>query len=244
MKSRAIRIATAGWSIPKPLAEDFPESGSGLERYAGMLNAVEINSTFYRAHKTSTFARWAASVPENFRFSVKAPREITHLKRLVDCEAALDKFLDEAGALGAKLGPILIQLPPSLAFKAPVAGAFFTLFRSLYSGPAACEPRHASWFDARADALLRQYRIGRVAADPAPTPQAALPGGFSDLVYYRLHGSPRMYYSAYAERALEQIAAALGGAAGERWCAFDNTASGAALVNALELRGLIAVRGE
>ncbi len=176
---------------------------------------------------------------------MKAPREITHVKRLVDCNAAVAKFLDETDYLGAKRGPILMQLPPSLAFDCAPAEAFFTLLRDLYSGPAACEPRHASWFDARADALLRQYRIGRVAAYLAPTPQAALPGGFPGLIYYRLHGSPRMYHSAYAEPDLENLAAALtGSAAAQRWCVFDNTASGAALANALELRKLIAGRGE
>ena len=114
-----IRIATAGWSIPRTLSEKFPEHGSSLERYAGVFNSVEINSTFYRPHKPSTFARWAASVPENFRFSVKAPREITHVKRLVDCNAAVAKFFDETDYLGAKRGPILMQLPPSLPFIAP-----------------------------------------------------------------------------------------------------------------------------
>ena len=232
-----IRIATAGWSIPRGLAEKFPECGSSLERYAGVFNAVEINSTFYRSHKPSTFARWAASVPEHFRFSVKTPREITHAKRLIDCDAALAKFLRETGNLGPKLGPILIQLAPSFAFDPTAAEAFLALFRDRYSGPAACEPRHKSWFDAKVEALLRAYRISRVAADPAPTPRAARPGGFSDLVYYRLHGAPRIYHSPYSARDLDEFAAALAdSAASEQWCVFDNTASGAALVNALDLR--------
>ncbi len=232
-----IRIATVGWGIPRTLSEKFPERGSSLERYADVLNGVEINSTFYRSHKPSTFARWAASVPENFRFSVKAPREITHVKRLVDCDAAVAKFFDETGYLGAKRGPILMQLPPSLPFDCATAEAFFTLLRHRYSGPAACEPRHPSWFDPEADALLRTYRISRVAADPAPVPQAARPGGFDGLIYFRLHGSPRIYYSAYSQQDLDDAATKLsGGAAIERWCVFDNTASGAALPNALDLR--------
>ncbi len=232
-----IRIATAGWSIPRTLSEKFPEHGSGLERYAEVFNGVEINSTFRRSHKPSTFARWAASVPENFRFSVKAPQEITHVKRLVGCNAAVAKFFNETDYLGAKRGPILMQLPPSLPFDCATAEAFFTLLRDRYSGPAACEPRHPSWFDPEADALLCAYRISRVAADPAPVPQAARPGGFEGLIYIRLHGSPRMYYSPYSERDLGKIAAMLSNSpALEKWCVFDNTASGAALPNALDLR--------
>jgi uncharacterized protein YecE (DUF72 family) len=87
--------------------------------------------------------------------------------------------------------------------------------------------------------MLRAYRISRVAADPAPTPEAARPGGFSGLLYIRLHGSPRTYYSSYSDRELEEIAAMLSNSvASERWCVLDNTASGAALVNALDLRNL------
>jgi uncharacterized protein YecE (DUF72 family) len=240
-----MRIGAAGWTIPRALAERFPQRGSSLERYACVLNSVEINSTFYCSHKASTFARWAASVPDDFRFSVKAPREITHLKRLVDCDAALKKFFDETGSLGAKLGPILIQLPPGLPFDYATAEAFFTLFRDCYQGAAACEPRHAGWFDPKADALLCAFGMSRVCADPALTPEAARPGGFGGLVYYRLHGSPRMYHSSYSERDLEKIAVALSGsAAAERWCVFDNTASGAALANALDLRGRIGDRRE
>lgn len=235
-----IRIATAGWSISRAFAGKFPERGSSLERYAAVFSGVEINSTFYRSHKPSTFTRWAAAVPENFRFSVKAPREITHVKRLVDCDAALSKFLDEAGFLGDKLGSILVQLPPGLHFESAPAETFFTLLREQYSGLAACEPRHPSWFDSRVDALLRGYRISRVAADPAPTPEAARPGGFDGLIYMRLHGSPRMYYSAYSEQNLDEVAAMLSnGAAAEKWCVFDNTASGAAFANALDLRDRI-----
>jgi uncharacterized protein YecE (DUF72 family) len=235
--SDPIRIATAGWGVPKAVAEDFPERGSSLQRYAGVFNAVEINSTFYRPHRLSTFARWATSVPEDFRFSVKMPRDITHIRRLADCGAAVSKFIDEARGLDVRLGPILIQLPPGLAFDAATAEAFFALFRRCCSGSAACEPRHPSWFDPKVHAMLNAYRISRVVADPAPAPEAAHPGGFEGLLYVRLHGSPRMYYSSYSDGRLDDAAAMLSNSsAAERWCVFDNTASGAAIVNALHLR--------
>ena len=79
-----IRTGTAAWSIPKEHAAPFPVAGSHLERYGAVLNAVEINSSFYRPHRTTTYERWAASVPEDFRFAVKVPKAITHEHRLKD----------------------------------------------------------------------------------------------------------------------------------------------------------------
>ena len=92
--------------------------------------------------------------------------------------APLERFLDETAGLGGKRGPILVQLPPSFAFDARVAGRFLTLLRARYEGPVVCEPRHATWASAAADALLSQHRVARVAADPALFPEAALPGGW------------------------------------------------------------------
>lgn len=107
-----VRVATAGWAVPRAVADAFPGEGTGLERYAARLNAAEINSTFYRSHRPSTYARWAATTPADFRFSIKLPRGISHEARLVDAQDLIAKFCDEAGHLGAKLGPLLVQLPP------------------------------------------------------------------------------------------------------------------------------------
>ena len=196
-------IGTAGWSVPS----GFGDGGSQLQRYATRLCCVEINSSFYRPHRPATYARWAASVPAGFRFSVKAPRSITHEARLRDVRTLLAPFLEQASALGAALGPLLIQLPPSLAFDAAVAQAFFGELRDLYSGEAVLEPRHATWFAPEPERLLRAHAIGRVAADPAPIPEAAVPGGA--LRYWRLHGSPRMYHTPYGEERLRALAAKL-----------------------------------
>ena len=176
-------------------------------------------------------------MPEHFRFAVKLPREITHDRRLVDAAAPLEQFLDEIQPLEARLGPLLVQLPPSLAYDAPAAEAFLDLLRNRFGGEVACEPRHASWFEADADVMLCRHRVARVAADPARVPAAAQPGGWPGLAYYRLHGSPRMYYSAYDSGYLDQLATALATRQGPVWCVFDNTASGAAAGNALELAG-------
>ncbi|HEX2778378.1 MAG TPA: DUF72 domain-containing protein [Gemmatimonadaceae bacterium] len=233
-----VRVGTAGWSLPVAVQPAFSGEGSHLERYAGRFAAAEINTSFYRSHRADTWARWAASVPADFAFAVKVPKTITHEQRLVSPGAALDAFLAEVRSLGAKLGPLLVQLPPKLDFDAAVAKPFFIELRARHTGPVAVEPRHPSWFDAAADALLAEHRVARVAADPAPVPAAAIPGGDATLVYYRLHGSPRTYYSSYDDDYLDALALRLrdvSARSNETWCIFDNTASGAAAANALAL---------
>jgi len=228
-----IRIGTAGWAIRREHGEAFPGAGSHLARYAGRLNAVEINSSFYRPHRAATYARWARETPADFAFAVKMPRAITHEARLKDVGEALRRFLGECGALGSKLGCILVQLPPSLALEAATAETFFADLRALYPGKAACEPRHASWFTLEAEGLFRRYRFARVAADPIPkaVPEdAARPGGFDGFAYWRLHGSPRIYYSNYDRAFLEALPLK-----DSDWCIFDNTALGHATANALAL---------
>ena len=231
--NNTIRIGCAGWSIGRDVAPSFPGAGSHLERYARVLNAVEINSSFYKPHQASTYARWAASVPDGFGFAVKLPRSISHDQRLVEIEALLAAFAGQAKSLGDKLGCILVQLPPSLRFDTSVAEDFFTRLRRHFACALACEARHGSWFGDDATALLRAHGITRVIADPP----AGAPGPFvptTDMVYARLHGSPRMYYSSYADAYLDQVAAWITGR--DAWCIFDNTASGAALPNALDLQ--------
>ena len=231
-------IGCAGWSIPPQEQNAFPANGSHLERYARELPTVEINSSFYRPHRTATYARWAASVPDGFLFTVKVPKAITHEARLVETAGLLDAFLAQSSGLGSKLGVLLVQLPPSLRFETQVAHRFFEALRERHAGPVACEPRHPSWFESEVEALFEEARVARVAADPAPVPAAEAPGGWRGLAYYRLHGSPRIYYSAYPEPFLAQVALELRTrvkAGAEVWCIFDNTAAGCAMTNALAL---------
>jgi uncharacterized protein YecE (DUF72 family) len=222
------------------VAEHFPAAGSHLERYAARFNAVEINSTFYRPHRPQTFQRWAAATPDGFRFAMKAPKTVTHERRLVDCESLVQAFLDQVGWLGERLGPILVQLPPSLAFESGVAERFFGDLRGRFSGPIACEPRHSSWFEPAADDLLTAHRVARAAADPARDPRAATPGGWRDFTYVRLHGSPRIYYSAYGPDRLAVLARTLDPDCAQTWVIFDNTALGAAAEDALALGEILA----
>lgn len=234
-------VGTAGWTIPTKDAPLFPGAGSHLERYGGALSGAEINSSFHRPHRRAIYERWAAAVPESFRFAVKVPKTITHERRLVDVTDLLDRFLAEVAGLGSKRGPFLVQLPPSFAFDPATFAPFISSLRDRVDADVVCEPRHASWFTPEADAALVRERVARVAADPAPVPDAAVPGGWRGLTYYRLHGSPRRYYSSYSDEDLRRYAAELRlhAAGGSAWCIFDNTAGGAAAANAESMSQLL-----
>jgi uncharacterized protein YecE (DUF72 family) len=232
-----IVVGTAGWCIPRASAHRFDAEGTHLQRYARVLHGAEINSSFHRPHAAATYARWAASTPAGFQFAVKLPRTITHDQKLRRARLPLERFLDESAGLGRKRGPLLVQLPPSLAFDKRIAGRFFSLLRERYAGPVVCEPRHETWFSSAAEELLIRHTVARV-ADPPPAAGAERPGGWKGLVYVRLHGSPRKYWSRYSPEYIEALAGMMRTAApsADAWCIFDNTASGAALANAWELQ--------
>ena len=232
--------------MPKQHLPLFSPSAGGaklshLERYASRLPCVEINSSFHRPHRRATWERWAAVTPDDFRFAVKAPKAVTHDAKLVNAGPALREFFDAVRALGEKLGPVLIQLPPKLSFDESVAQGFFMTLRELHQGVVVLEPRHASWFSASVESLLRSFQIARVAADPPKGSElAARPGGWPGLCYWRLHGSPRTYYSEYDEHWLQAFAERLRlleGWSGEKetWVIFDNTVLGHATANAVFL---------
>jgi uncharacterized protein YecE (DUF72 family) len=231
-----IYIACAGWNVPGAQQAHFPSDGSHLERYAAVLPAVEINTSFYRQHRPQTYARWRDSVPASFRFAVKMPRTITHQKRLQHIDDELERFLAEVAELKQKLGYLLVQLPPGLQFDATIARTFFEKLRLKVNVPIACEPRHLTWFNAEADALLISFDVARVVADPPI--QADVPMLPTLHVYIRLHGSPVIYHSQYTEQYLSRLfeqCTALITEGRQVWCVFDNTAEGAAMVNALSL---------
>lgn len=234
-----IFIGTAGWSLPREQQPEFPPDGTHLQRYASRFNAVEINSSFYRPHRPATYAKWAQSVPAAFRFCVKLPKQISHERRLVGCDELLERFFAECGQLGDKLGCLLLQLPPSLAYDPAISASFIDTLRARHDGPVVIEPRHRSWLEAQE--LLQQAHIARVAADPAPFTEADEPGGWPGFRYYRLHGSPSIYHSVYGEAWLGSLVERLANESkgNTTWCIFDNTASGAATADALVLQRLL-----
>lgn len=233
-----IAVGCAGWSLPRQEQHRFAPGESHLQRYASRFAATEINSTFHRPHQAHVYERWANAVPADFRFCAKLPKTITHEQRLVGAGPLLQQFLEETSPLGAKLACLLVQLPPSLAFDRVAAAGFLEMLRKHWPDRAAMEPRHGSWFAPDADKLMRDFEVARVLADPVRHESGRAPGGWPGLVYVRLHGSPRMYYSEYECSVMEALAKRLRLAereCHEAWCMFDNTASGAAVTNALQL---------
>ncbi len=232
-----IRIGTAGWSIPKRYAHLFPADGTHLQRYASKFPITEINQTFYKLPRPSTLQKWADTTPADFRFSVKLHRNFTHFHKLKSTQE-LKEFIEAVSHLGNKLFSILVQLPPSLQFDKNIAASFLTLLRDFFHGYIAIEPRHASWQEA--EDLLKKLQIARVAANPVRYGNDCKPGGYEDFLYYRLHGSPKIYYSEYSKDFLQDLAVSLlAHPAKEKVVIFDNTASGAAIKNALELMEMV-----
>jgi uncharacterized protein YecE (DUF72 family) len=216
------------------VADKFSHDGSGLERYASVFNGVEVNSTFYRTHRNATLLGWSASVPAEFRFSFKMPRVITHDERLQGDGARLKEFVRQVAMVGDRLGPLLVQLPPTLEYDPEVAARFFEMLRSNFAGEIAIEPRHITWL--KAHDLFHRYDVVQVIADPPVITgdfRSAVSGRFG---YLRLHGAPRTYYSRYDDDFIAGLAKSILASQAELiWCVFDNTASGAAIQNALSL---------
>lgn len=236
-----VRVGLAGWSEAasryRALLSPASDEVKGLRRYANTFDFVEINSSFYRQVRKSTCEKWAAEVPDDFIFSVKMHRLITHYTRLKDTDLLGDFFGPMAG-LGKKLGVVLVQLPPSLAFDAATAGKFFACLRWHYQGCAVCEPRHASWAGTEARSILTHHGIAPVLTE---IPDGKVPPMAKGLpVYIRLHGAPRRYYSSYSGEQLRRLATFLSGHPRRaRFVVFDNTASSAGVLNALELQRML-----
>jgi uncharacterized protein YecE (DUF72 family) len=236
--TRLIHIGTAGWSISSRHGSEFCSYGTQLERYSSSLLATEINSSFYRSHQRQTYMRWSESVPAEFVFAVKAPRALTHLGGLAANQGVIERFSTDIGGLGRKLRVVLVQMPPSLAFEAISAAVFFKRLRAALEVQLVCEPRHPTWDCAEADALLTQFSVARVAADPPRFTGGDVPGGSAAASYFRMHGSPQIYHSDYDPERLSVLARELRRAeerSSDVWCIFDNTASGCAVANALAL---------
>lgn len=245
MTTGKLRLGVSGWSISSRYQSDIPGGGSHLERYARVFAAAEITTSFNRHHQLRTYERWASSVGADFRFAVKTPRALTHQGALVADDAVLDRFVSEVAGLGSKLQVLLVQLPPSLEFVAADAARFFKQLQRRITSTVAivCEPRHQSWNSSAAQALFKDRGVSRAAADPARWTQDAVPGGALRLAYFRMHGSPRIYFSDYEPQRLADLARQLQAArqtSDEVWCIFDNTAHGHAIGNALAVQRTLA----
>ncbi|SOO18153.1 conserved hypothetical protein [Xanthomonas citri pv. fuscans] len=240
----AIRIGISGWRYARWRGTFYPAGLAQrreLEYAAGCFPSVEINGSFYSLQRPESFQRWHDETPEDFVFSVKGPRFITHMKRLRDCEQALANFFASGVLrLGAKLGPILWQLPPTLRFDAELLDAFLgslphdseaALARArkrdtaLMQGRSALaidrrrpirhalEVRHDSFCDPACMRLLRRHNVAVVVADTAGK-FPYLEDVSADFVYVRLHGDAQLYASGYSDPALDRWAARIAAWAG------------------------------
>lgn len=236
-----LRIGTSGWSYTEWRGEFYPRGlpqDRRLAYYAERFKTVELNATFYRWPPPGQFARWASATPDDFVFSVKAPRSITHLKRLRDCDGDLRAIATAAAPLGNKLGQFLYQLPPALHADAALLEDFVASLPAL--APHVVEFRHASWFS---DRVLDILRAGRVTLCISDFPEAEAPQVLtSSRAYVRLHGG-RRYSEAYNEAPLRSWARMLAGWRDQGidgFVYFNNTAKGHAIRNAMRLRALLA----
>lgn len=180
-------VGTSGWGYPSWQPGFYPpglDRGTFLSFYAERLPAVELNATKYRLPSEDQFRTWAEQVPDGFRFAVKAPRRITHIKRLKDCGDEVRYLSSALGALEPCLGSILFQLPPFFKRDVAVLAAFA---EQLPAGcRAAFEFRHDSWFDEETYAVLRARNVALVQSEEADTPADRDLPWTADWAYLRL----------------------------------------------------------
>jgi uncharacterized protein YecE (DUF72 family) len=262
-----VRVGVSGWRYRDWRGRFYPPGLAQrreLEYVAGLMNSVELNGSFYSLQRPASYQHWAASVPDDFVFAVKGSRYITHLKRLAGVEVALANFLASGLlALGAKLGPVLWQLPPGLRFDEDLLAGFLARLPRSTSAAAELARGHDARLEGRAlvtpDAdrlirhvlevrddsfrtpaflrLLEDYGVGLVVADTAGKWPLLL-DVTSDLVYVRLHGDTELYRSRYEEPALDLWAERVSGwrDAGLDVCVyFDNDIDAHAPFDALGL---------
>lgn len=209
MAQRAeLRIGTSGWTYGDWKGRFYPEDlkpADYLSWYAQRFDTTEINYSFYHLPLAKTFEKWAAQTPDKFVFAVKVSRYITHILRLEGVREAWEKFLDRASHLGGKLGPLLLQLPPSFRADPVRLEAFLETSRQLGARRLAFEFRHASWFVPEIAALLSKHDAALVIAHssryPCPPPQAT-----ASFVYLRFHGPKELFASRYSEAELAEWA--------------------------------------
>jgi len=230
---KRIRIGISGWTYAPWRGKFYPEGlphKQELAYAAGVFSSIEVNGTFYGMQKPATFRRWAQEVPDDFVFAIKAPRYITHIRRLRDIEAPLSNFLASGILeLGEKLGPILWQFPPSFQYERERMENFLRLlpsdfseamklarkaeppFRHPLTKPAknlalrhAIEIRHESFAVPEFIDLLRKDNVALVCADTVEWP--LLMDVTANFVYCRLHGSEKLYASGYDGKALDRWA--------------------------------------
>lgn len=236
-----IRIGTSGWNYNHWAGlfyTDCPKT-RWLECYARTFSTVEANSTFYHLPKPKAVDNWRRRTPDNFLWSVKASRYITHMKKLRDPREPLERFYDSILNFGEKLGPILFQLPPNLGYHEDVFDEFWAHVRKGHRYT--IEPRHAGWLEDNALEKLRSLNIALCIAQTAgrfPYSEAVT----ADFVYIRLHGSQALYGSDYTEEELQDWARKIRKWKQDTYVYFDNDANAYAPKNAKRLKEILKIK--
>lgn len=237
-----ILIGTSGWAYPSWRGTFYPEdlpSRRYLEFYASEFPTTEVNYSFYHLPKPETYAKWAAQVPDEFLFSVKASRLITHTKRLKDVADPWEAFASNARSLGSHLGPILLQFPSSFRCERARLAAFLKMAGS--SGTKlAFEFRHESWFVEAVYRLLTRHSAALCIADSPAYPRRDVLT--ADFTYLRFHGREQLFASRYSKTELAAEARKIkryrrDGV--EVYVYFNNDALGHAVENVRMLRSLL-----
>jgi len=232
-----IHIGTSGYSYSYWKNRFYPEglpSSQWLEYYATQFDSVEINNTFYRIPKPETLKKWADKTPENFLFSVKANKTITHIKKMSDAEDLIADFMKiiEEG-LGEKLGCILYQMPPSYHFSAERLNDILQLS---FDPRNVVEFRHISWWEDKVFEAFRKHKINFCCVSYPNLPDENIVTG--KLLYRRMHGVPELFKSSYSEKELIELSENLK-TEKEGFVFFNNTMFEAGYSNALQLKQLL-----
>ena len=244
-----IYVGTSGWQYKHWNARFFPEDlpkKNWLKFFSGKFETVEVNTTFYHLARVSTFEKWKTEVPAGFVFTLKFYRLFTHFKKLnfeKEELETLEAFFRNGSKLGTKLGPILIQFPPS--FRKSLGKLAFLLkqIRNIEKKlkkkfKLACEFRHQSWFDEEVYAFCRKQKIAFVITNSPAWPSKVIKT--ADFVYMRFHGRTKLFASNYTEQELEEWAETLKSLkAKEIYAYFNNDANAYAADNALYLKQLL-----
>jgi uncharacterized protein YecE (DUF72 family) len=241
----AVLIGTSGWQYQHWKGGFYPRGlpvGRWLGQYAQRFATVEVNNAFYRLPEMSTFESWAAAVPEDFCFAVKASRYLTHVRRLREPQEPVRRLLERAAGLGSRLGPVLLQLPPNLRADLDALDEVLAAFGKTVR--VAVEFRHDSWYSSQTRSLLERHAAACCLADTEgkgpPRWRTA------DWGYVRFHRGRAQPDSCYGRTALQSWAgelAALWPKSADVYAYFNNDAHGCAPRNASQFAGAVARAG-
>ncbi len=235
-------IGTSGWHYNDWKGRFYPEKlpkAKWLEYYARHFTTLELNNSFYRLPSEEAFARWYGSSPPGFTFAVKVSRYITHIKRLKDCEEALNNIMSRSVLLKEKLGPLLYQLPPGLHRDDDMLTAFLENLPGGFRH--VIEFRHKSWLAEEVFDILRQYCVGFCVFDMPKLTSPLM--ATADFAYIRFHGSDSFYSSCYTDGELADWAGRITEMAKNLdsvYIYFNNDIEGFALKNAETIREFLA----